>query len=269
MANSTVQVRQTRNLLQRPNLPSVSLLSFVLVLLFAFSFSSALPLSESTSPNIRKSLGNNELIIYPAEWIKRSGGGSVNFSPGWGKRSDSFIQAYPGGFMYKRGSVNFSPGWGKRSGGSVNFSPGWGKRSGGSVNFSPGWGKRSGGTVNFSPSWGKRSGGTVNFSPSWGKRSGGSVNFSPGWGKRSGGTVNFSPSWGKRSLVNYRGLNNYFEDGIPKQQGNIFVPFWKGGYGLSRLGNSPDNHLSRLQQLSQISRLEKRNYTPVEIMNGR
>jgi len=191
----------------------------------------------------------------------------VNFSPGWGKRSERFAQIYPGGLLHKRGAVNFSPGWGKRSGGSVNFSPGWGKRSGGSVNFSPGWGKRSGGTVNFSPSWGKRSGGTVNFSPSWGKRSGGSVNFSPGWGKRSGGTVNFSPSWGKRSSVNYQGLNNYFEDGIPKEQSNIFVPFWKGGYGLSRLGRSPDNHLARLQQLSQISRLEKRNIAPDEILN--
>jgi hypothetical protein len=33
------------------------------------------------------------------------------------------------------------------------------------------------------------------------------------------------------------------------------------------MGRSPDNHLRRLQQLSQISRLEKRNNAPFEITN--
>ena len=245
-ASSSVQVKETNEFLQRFNLQSVSLLSFVFVLLLAFPLSDASPPSSSSS-------SNKELVLIPLEWNKR-----VNFSPDWGKRSDdgfaqNYANLFPAGYAKKRG-INFTPGWGKRSGGSVNFSPGWRKRSGGSVNFSPGWGKRSGGTVNFSPSWGKRSKGTphgalifTGLSPSWGKRSGGSVNFSPGWGKRSGGTVNFSPSWGKRSprwlnyqgkraprwfnyqdkraSLNYQDPNKFLEEGMLKRQGKLFMSF--------------------------------------------
>ena len=223
MENSSTRSRKSDNFLQGHNFPPGFVLS-VVFLLISLCSASALPLSQSDSPDIVRLLPNNEVIQYNSKWNKRSGGGSVNFSPGWGKRSNNFEQIHPDGSIKKR-EVNFSPGWGKRSGGSVNFSPGWGKRSGGSVNFSPGWGKRSVNfspswgkrSVNFSPSWGKRS---VNFSPSWGKRSGGSVNFSPGWGKRS---VNFSPSWGKRGEVASEGLNNYLEDEISRNEGMIFI----------------------------------------------
>ena len=234
---------------------------------------------------------NNGFNKFYPDWGKRSGG-SVNFSPGWGKRSGGSVNFSPGwGKRSKEGSIaiphlpqssaevvkspsalekrsggtiNFTPNWGKRgvklsqnwdkrSGGSVNFSPGWGKRSGGSVNFSPGWGKRSGGSVNFTPGWGKRSGGSVNFSPSWGKRSGGKR---VRWGKRSGGSVNFSPGWGKRSTLRDIGLNKYLEDRLLKRQGNfIYLPFLEG-YGFD---SSPDNYISRNQELSQISPMKKRN----------
>ena len=206
--SSSFQTRQTDKHPIRQNYSSVFVLSIIFGLL-SLSFSSALSLSAQDATNI---------IRYSDrfDWDKRSG--SVNFSPGWGKRNTlDQAQLFPDEFVNKR-AVNFSPGWGKRSGGSVNFSPGWGKRSGGSVNFSPGWGKRA--TWGWRPSWGKRN---VNFSPSWGrKRSGGSVNFSPGWGKRSGGSVNFSPGWGKRSIHEQEGLGEVFDDYDSQEEGNFY-----------------------------------------------
>ena len=229
MASSSIHIKPTEKFLQGHNFPSGFVLSVICVLL-SVSLSSALPLSQQSDPTIiTELLPNKEVPAYLLDRNKRSGGGSVNFSPGWGKRSLSSDHINPDEYFYEKRGVNFSPGWGKRSGGSINFSPGWGKRSGGSVNFSPSWGKRS---VNFSPSWGKRSGGSVNFSPSWGKRSGGSVNFSPSWGKRSvnfspswgkrsGGSVNFSPSWGKRAMEDYQGTKDYFEDSNQEEYDGI------------------------------------------------
>ena len=129
MANSSTPIRKTDNLLQGHNFQSVFVLSVVFVLL-SLSFASALPVSQSGPTDIVRLLPNKEVVRYHSKWNKRSGGGSVNFSPGWGKRSNSFEQIHPDGSFQKR-EVNFSPGWGKRSGGSIKFSPGWGKRCGG------------------------------------------------------------------------------------------------------------------------------------------
>ena len=234
MDDSSSPAKQTNTFpINRRQVSSCTVISLIFVF---FLFSSANALSQLDPINgIR--LG----------WNKRGGGGSVNFSPGWGKRSNIPDLIHPdenlqendleiSSQLEKRsgGSVNFSPGWGKRGGGgSVNFSPGWGKRrsmgyfpssSKRAVNFSPSWGKRA---VNFSPSWGKRNLLESRFSDLMGKRSGGSVNFSPGWGKRSGGSVNFSPSWGKRNAAWHQAPQIFRENLLQGNQGNAFIKMLK------------------------------------------
>ena len=228
MDDSSRPAKQTNTFpINRRQVSSCTVISIIFVF---FLFSSANALSQLDPINgIR--LG----------WNKRGGGGSVNFSPGWGKRSNIPDLIHPDENLQENdleissqsekrsgGSVNFSPGWGKRGGGgSVNFSPGWGKRrsmsyfpssSKRAVNFSPSWGKRA---VNFSPSWGKRNVAESRFSDLMGKRSGGSVNFSPGWGKRSGGSVNFSPSWGKRNAAWHQAPQIFRENLLQGNQGKM------------------------------------------------
>merc|ERR1719367_1156846 len=89
-SSSGFQIRKSDKHLLRQNCSTVLVLSIILGFL-SLSCSSALSLSAKDTTNIiryfpyNKFLVNNERIKYPFGWIKRSG--SVNFSPGWGKRS--------------------------------------------------------------------------------------------------------------------------------------------------------------------------------------
>merc|ERR1712226_989826 len=129
MDDSSIPAKQTNTFsINRRKVSSCTVISLIFVF---FLFSSANALSQLDPINgIRFG------------WNKRGGGGSVNFSPGWGKRSNIPDLIHPDENLQEN-DLEISSQSEKRSGGSVNFSPGWGKRSGGSVNFSPSWGKRN------------------------------------------------------------------------------------------------------------------------------
>merc|ERR1719361_2622822 len=233
MDDSSIPAKQTNTFsINRRKVSACTVISIIFVFVL---FSSANALSQLDPINgIR--LG----------WNKRGGGGSVNFSPGWGKRSNIPDLIHPDGNLQEN-DLEISSQLEKRSGGSVNFSPGWGKRGGGgAVNFSPSWGKRA---VNFSPSWGKRNLLESRFSDLMGKRSGGSVNFSPGWGKRSGGSVNFSPSWGKRNAAWHQApqifRKNLLQGNQGKYDSHLFKILLENFYGrniLDRIGAIKNNN---------------------------